>query len=101
MATRFAAHDDPFNPHPALACMNRDLDDEKDLFVAHRTLPCGTPIAVCVPRTGRCVSARVMDRGPYGRTRGGDYRVTLDLSPAVSRRLKHNGYETVIYGVIR
>jgi rare lipoprotein A len=33
--------------------------------VAHRTLPCGTKVVFRNPGTGRTVTARVVDRGPY------------------------------------
>jgi rare lipoprotein A (peptidoglycan hydrolase) len=33
--------------------------------VAHRTLPCGTKIVFRNPASGRTVTARVVDRGPY------------------------------------
>lgn len=33
------------------------------MIVAHKSLPCGTRLRVCY--RGRCVNARVMDRGPY------------------------------------
>ena len=32
---------------------------------AHKTLPCGTRIGVCLPDLSRCVEARIVDRGPY------------------------------------
>jgi hypothetical protein len=38
---------------------------ESLIGVAHRTLPCGTTIVFRNPDTGRTVTARVVDRGPY------------------------------------
>ncbi len=50
-----------------------------DVVVAHPFLPCGTPVLVCVARSGRCVQAIVADRGPR---HGG-----VDLSWGAARRL--------------
>ena len=46
--------------------------------VAHRTLPCGTPLRVCYRR--RCQTLRVRDRGPWV---AGRY---LDITEAAVRR---------------
>ena len=98
-ATTFSAHHDPWNPNPRLACIRRNLDDRHDMVAAHRTLPCGAKLVVCVPRTGRCAHAAILERGPFGRkTRHpSQYRAELDLAPALRRALKHNGYEPVIF----
>jgi rare lipoprotein A len=48
--------------------------------VAHRTLPCGTPVAVYV--NGRLAIYPVIDRGPH--TAG----VSLDLTLAAARKLR-------------
>lgn len=95
VGTTFSAANDPGNPNPHLACYGRDLRDDRDLVVAHRTLPCRSKVVVCVPRTSRCAVGLVGDRGPYGRTKTG-YRAIVDLSPAMKRQLLHNGRETVL-----
>lgn len=51
------------------------------LFAAHRTLPCGTQIRVCLDRGSPCVDVVVADRGPRSRAR------ELDLSREAFRRL--------------
>jgi len=99
LATQFSAVGDPWNPNPALACNpRRDLDDTRDVIVAHRTLPCGTRVKVCVVRSGACVEARVADR--LGRCSHGRCS-QLDLAPATARLLRRsrrrgwNGMELV------
>jgi rare lipoprotein A (peptidoglycan hydrolase) len=47
--------------------------------VAHRTLPCGTPVVL--HHGGRFVTTRVVDRGPFARG------VTFDLTAATARQL--------------
>lgn len=79
---------DAHNPHSRLACYHREIDDKRDVMVAHRQLPCRTKVLVYNPRTGRAAVARVGDRGPR--------RAGIDLSVALARRLKHNGYEPVL-----
>ena len=87
-ATRFSAVGDHWNPRPYASCLRRDMDDERDAVIAHRSLPCLADVLVCLPRTRRCTWARVGDRGP---------RVAmLDLSPLVSQRLEHDGKEPTI-----
>jgi rare lipoprotein A (peptidoglycan hydrolase) len=49
------------------------------LGVAHRTLPCGTPVTFY--RRGRFVTVRVIDRGPFARG------VQWDLTAATARTL--------------
>jgi hypothetical protein len=50
------------------------------LGVAHRSLPCGTPVTFY--RAGRFVTVRVIDRGPFRRG------VAWDLTAAAARRLR-------------
>jgi rare lipoprotein A (peptidoglycan hydrolase) len=79
---------DAHNPHSNLACTHREIDDSKDMVVAHNTLPCHSKVWVFNPRTGRSVMARVADRGPR--------HALIDMSKGVARRLKHNGMEKVL-----
>jgi rare lipoprotein A len=51
------------------------------LTAAHRTPPFGTCLRVSNPKTGRSVSVRVNDRGPF--TKG----VSLDLSHGAARAI--------------
>lgn len=87
VATVFLPEGDRFNPDPTLACYPRRKLAWGDMAVAHRTLPCKSKVLVCLPRTGRCVVARVMDRGPR--------RAMVDLAPAVARAIHHNMKENV------
>lgn len=90
-------------------CIGRRIR-EGELGVAHRTLPCGSRVALYHPGTGRVVVAPVVDRGPYGatledgtwalkRTREepGRWRGALDLSRATADALGHNGFEKILY----
>lgn len=95
MATTFSAEGDEHNPMPWAACLHRDLRDATDMIIASRDLPCRSKVLVCLPRTNKCVIARVGDRGPFGKKRSGEYRAVMDLAPAVRKYLHHNGYETV------
>ena len=64
---------------------NRTASGEKfnpnGLTAAHRSLPFGTCLRVGNPKTGRTVSVRVNDRGPF--TKG----VSLDLSYGAARAI--------------
>lgn len=95
-----------------LACDHgRRWEDENELLVAHRTLPCGT--VVIIEHKGKRVAARVLDRGPYGAldadgkwlvkrpldpvTRDAVWRGIVDLSPGVAKAvgLRSMGMVTV------
>jgi hypothetical protein len=78
---------DRMNPHSRLACLHREINDQKDLVIAHNTLPCGARVWIYNPRTGLSTVARVQDRGPR--------HAYADLSRAVARRIGHNGREPV------
>jgi rare lipoprotein A len=56
---------------------------------AHRTLPFGTCLQVGNPKTGRSVSVRVNDRGPF--TKG----VSLDLSYGAARAIGMRSTQSV------
>jgi len=55
--------------------------DAKDLTAAHRTLPFGTRLRVTNVRTGRSVTVRVNDRGPFVPGR------VVDVSQAAAEKL--------------
>ena len=84
-ATTFSRHDRG-NPNPRVACGGAMLRDS-ELVAAHPRLPCGTRVLVCAPRTRRCVTVRVVDRGPA--------HALIDLSLAATRALRSNGRERV------
>ena len=48
---------------------------------AHKTLPFGTRVLVTNPRTGKSVTVRINDRGPYAHGR------TIDLSRRAAQEL--------------
>lgn len=100
MATTFSTQD-AFNPTPYAACLHRDLNDKKDIGVASRSLPCNSRLLICLPRTGKCANATVVDRGPYGKKKNGQFRADLDLTIGLKTALKHNGYEGVVYVTFR
>jgi hypothetical protein len=86
----------------------------RDHGVAHRTLPCGTSLGVCLTRTGQCTTAYVVDRGPWGtlnrngewhqrtgRLLPGEYfRGELDLLPGTYTAIGLQGIEKVHYWAI-
>ena len=51
------------------------------MTAAHRTLPFGSLVQVTNPRTGRSVTVRINDRGPFARGR------TIDLSRAAAEEI--------------
>lgn len=57
---------------------------------AHRTLPFGSHVTVTNRRTGRSVTVRITDRGPFTRGR------CIDLSPAAARAIGMGGTAPVI-----
>jgi rare lipoprotein A (peptidoglycan hydrolase) len=70
------------------------LLDGKTVGVAHRSLPCGTKLAVR-SRSGRWVPAVVVDRGPYHRPcRRCGYDRTFDLTFALVRQLGYGSCRT-------
>lgn len=69
----------------ALACGGRLGRDA--LVVAHKSLPCGTPVTIRY--RGRVVHARVQDRGPFVGGR------EFDLAGGVARRLGFDGVGTI------
>src|SRR5690242_858288 len=52
--------------------------DPRSMTVASRTLPLGTQLRLCNPRTRKTVTVRVVDRGPWAHGR------SLDVTPAVA-----------------
>ena len=59
--------------------------DPRDLTAAHRTLPFGTRVRVTSLSTGRSVTVRVNDRGPYVRGRA------IDVSSSAAKVLGITG----------
>lgn len=118
-ASRFGFVGDPYDNVGTYACRRTltarhgaaGFEHMRQRGVAHRTLPCGTPIGICLTRTGLCTTAYVVDRGPWGvldrkgewhmRTGrllpGEYYRGELDLLPGVYTALALVGIERVSY----
>ena len=65
--------------------------DMHALTAAHRSLPFGSEVRVTDPRSGRSVTVRINDRGPFSRHR------TIDLSRAAAQEigLVDRGHGTV------
>lgn len=55
--------------------------DQNAMTAAHKTLPFGTRVKVIDQRTGKAVSVRINDRGPYHGKR------IIDLSAAAASKL--------------
>lgn len=66
-----------------------EMFNPNGLTAAHRTLPFGTCLRVGNPKTGRSVSVRVNDRGPF--TKG----VSLDLSHGAARAIGMRSTQSV------
>jgi rare lipoprotein A len=58
------------------------------LGVAHKTLPCGTPVTL--RHRGRRIRVRVIDRGPY--VGGREY----DLTQATAQKLRFSGHGPIL-----
>lgn len=90
-----AAEGAPNNPVSWSPCLRRDLNDQKDFIVAHRTLPCKSKVYIYNLDNGRGVVATIGDRGPYGKTNG-KYRGIIDMAPLVNKALKAKGRANVL-----
>lgn len=121
-ASQYGFVGDPYDNVGQFACQGRlqarygtrTWRTMRDHGVAHRTLPCGTRVGICLARTRRCTTAYVVDRGPWGtlnrqrewhvRTRGvppGEYyRGHLDLLPKTYTAIGLVGVEAVYYWVV-
>jgi hypothetical protein len=118
-ASRYGYAGDRYDKVGSFACQRRlearyggrKWKEMRSHGVAHRTLPCGTTLGICLPRTGQCTKAYVVDRGPWGtlnrkgewhqRTgplrRGEYYRGELDLLPGVFSAIGLKGIENVLF----
>lgn len=87
-------------------CLGRRVRPD-DWGIAMRGVPCGTPVIIWLPRTGRAVVAPIIDAGPFGaihegrwvlkrrKSDPGTYRGCADLTPPVARALGHSWLERV------
>ena len=62
---------------------------------AHRSLPFGTKVLVTNKRTGRSVTVKIADRGPYIRGR------VLDINSPAAAKIGLNGLAEVSMKVLR
>ena len=69
--------------------------DDRALTAAHKTLPLGAVVRVTNIGTGRSITVRITDRGPYVRGR------IIDLTPAGARALGMDGLAHVTVERIR
>lgn len=117
-ASRYGFVGDPYDNVGTFACKgrlearygSRAFHVMKNRGVAHRTLPCGAQVGICLPRTNLCTTAYVVDRGPWGTlNRKGEwhqrtgrllpgeyYRGELDLLPGTYTALGLVGIERVL-----
>jgi len=118
-ASRYGYEGDIYDRVGSFACKRRlearfgakQWEKMRKSGVAHRTLPCGTRIGLCLARTGLCTPAYVVDRGPWGvldrkgewhaRTGrllpGEHYRGELDLLPGTYTSIGLVGIEKVLF----
>lgn len=107
VSTQFGHKGDPWIGGKA-HCTKRYIDEHRDVGLAHRWLPCGTRVRIRHLKTGKAITATVMDRGPYGaldedgnwfvktdRGAPGTYRGCADLTPLVTKALGHRGFDRV------
>jgi rare lipoprotein A len=64
-----------------------------DFIAAHRTLPLGTLLNVCLRR--HCVSVVVKDRGPYLKKMDLEKRIDLSYAAAKALDMLHDGRQRV------
>lgn len=86
-----------------------------DVGIAHRTWPMGRTVKVENLRTGKSATARIIDRGPYGkldsdgnwfnsrkhRDREGEFRGCADLTPKLAEMIGHDGMDKVKLTLLR
>lgn len=118
-ASRYGYAGDIFDRVGSFACKRtleakyggKQWEKMRNHGVAHRTLACGTPIGLCLSRTGICTTAYVVDRGPWGTLNrkgewhartgrlpsGEHYRGELDLLPGTYTAIGLVGIEKVMY----
>ena len=72
---------------------NGQLYDNKEFVAAHRTLPLGTILNVCLRR--KCVSVVVKDRGPFLPKMDTERRIDLSYGAAKALDMLHDGRQRV------
>lgn len=66
---------------------NQEVFDEEAMTAAHRTLRFNTRVRVTDLDTGRSVTVRINDRGPFTKRPDGSFARELDLSKGAARVL--------------
>jgi peptidoglycan lytic transglycosylase len=72
---------------------NGQLYNNKEFVAAHRTLPFGTVLHVCLRR--QCVSVVVKDRGPFLPKMDVERRIDLSYAAAKTLNMLHDGRQRV------
>jgi rare lipoprotein A (peptidoglycan hydrolase) len=67
----------PESSSPTLGCSGFGSLTDSTMEVAHKTLPCGTRVRVCLTERGPCAKAIVEDRGPYVAGREWDLNIAV------------------------
>jgi rare lipoprotein A len=91
IATYWAGGSAPIEGGKYLA--NGQLYNNKEFVAAHRTLPFGTILNVCLRR--KCVSVVVKDRGPYLPKMDIERRIDLSYAAAKALDMLHDGRQRV------
>jgi len=69
-----------------LACGGRLLPSSHHLAIRQWRGRCGAPAVVCSAATARCVRTVVLDSGPFGATRDGEWEMQIQLREGWRRR---------------
>jgi rare lipoprotein A len=72
---------------------NGQVYNNKEFVAAHRTLPFGTVLNVCLRR--QCVSVVVKDRGPFLPNMDFERRIDLSYAAAKALNMLHDGRQRV------
>ena len=72
---------------------NGQVYNNKEFVAAHRTLPFGTVLHVCLRR--QCVSVVVKDRGPFLPKMDVERRIDLSYAAAKALNMLHDGRQRV------
>ena len=107
-ATTFGrASSDPTNSNDHLACARRvegsvrSVDPEKfEVALPAWKAGCGAWVQIYLPRTGRSVKARVMDRGPR-RAMTREDPDAIDTTEAVRKAVGFTGSENVLWWIVK
>jgi rare lipoprotein A len=91
IATYYAGGPAPIEAGKYMA--NGQLYNNKEFVAAHRTLPFGTILDVCLRR--KCVSVVVNDRGPFLPKMDIERRIDLSYAAAQALDMLHDGRQRV------